>query len=74
MSFRALAALAAVMCAGSGCVEIEQELRMNHDGSGKIVEKIALSPRGVRLMEAAARNPGAGNAITASQPASPRAP
>jgi hypothetical protein len=37
-------------------VEIEQELRMNHDGSGKVVEKLALSPRGVRLMQAAGRD------------------
>ncbi|MBM4039040.1 MAG: hypothetical protein FJ290_11060 [Planctomycetes bacterium] len=62
------AALAAALCVCSGCVEIEQEIHMNHDGSGKIVERLALSPRGVRLTEAAAssvNSPGAGGPIAA---------
>lgn len=33
------------------CVEIEQEIHMNHDGSGKIIERVALTPRGVRILE-----------------------
>ncbi len=41
-----------------GCVEIEQEIHVNHDGSGRIVEKIALSPRGARMLAGAARQAG----------------
>lgn len=42
----------------AGCLEIEQEVFMNHDGSGKIVEKVALSPRGVRLVEGLGKRTG----------------
>jgi hypothetical protein len=32
-------------------VDFRQEIYMNHDGSGKIVEKISVKPRGYRLMK-----------------------
>jgi len=64
MSCKARIALAGMLCLCSGCVEIEQEIHMKHDGSGTITEKISLSPRGVRLMEAADRNAGAANALS----------
>jgi hypothetical protein len=35
----------------AGCVDVRQEIHMNHDGSGKIVEKIVVKPRGIRLMK-----------------------
>ncbi len=34
-----------------GCVDFRQEIYMNHDGSGKIVEKISIRPRGYRMMK-----------------------
>ncbi|MBA4388613.1 MAG: hypothetical protein C0404_11575 [Verrucomicrobia bacterium] len=44
----------------SGCVDVEQEIYMNHDGSGKIVEKVSLTPRGVRLVEGQKKRTGQG--------------
>jgi len=41
-----------------GCVEIEQEIYMNHDGSGKIIERVALTPRGVRMLEGMKKRTG----------------
>jgi hypothetical protein len=38
----------ALLC---GCVDMKQEIHVNHDGSGKIVERIQLTPRGKRMME-----------------------
>lgn len=49
----------------SGCVEIEQEVHMNHDGSGKIVETVALTARGVRLFEGMKKRTGSTAAIPA---------
>lgn len=51
-------AAALFLAACLGCVEIEQEIHVNHDGSGRIVEKINLSPRGARMLEGAARQAG----------------
>jgi hypothetical protein len=65
MNFRVGMLLTALAFSGWGCVEIEQEVHVNHDGSGKIVEKIALSPRGVRMLEAAGREGGAAGALPA---------
>lgn len=60
--------LAVVLLAGllsAGCVDIEQEILMNHDGSGKIVEKIALTPRGMRLFEGMKKRTGSDAAAPA---------
>lgn len=40
------------------CVEIEQEIHMNHDGSGKIIERAALTPCGVRMLEGMKKRTG----------------
>jgi len=51
--------LVMVMALGlAGCVDIEQEIHMNHDGSGTIVEKVALTARGVRLFEGMKKRTG----------------
>jgi hypothetical protein len=42
----------------AGCVDVRQEIRMNHDGSGKIVEKIAVKPRGIRMMKGLEKRKG----------------
>ena len=42
-------ALLTMLCL-CACTEISQEIYMNHDGSGKIVERVTLTPRGQRLM------------------------
>lgn len=42
-------ALAAITL--SGCIEVHQEIHVNHDGSGKIVERISVTPRGYRMMK-----------------------
>ena len=38
----------ALLC---GCVDMEQEIHVNHDGSGKIVERVSVTARGYRLMQ-----------------------
>ncbi len=43
-----------------GCVDIRQDIHVNHDGSGKIVEKISVLPRGLRLIEGMKKRGGGG--------------
>jgi hypothetical protein len=42
----------------AGCVDVRQEIHMNHDGSGRIVEKIAVKPRGIRMMKGLEKRKG----------------
>ena len=35
----------------TGCIELHQEIHVNHDGSGKIVERISVQRRGYRMMK-----------------------
>ncbi len=44
-----------------GCVDMRQEIHVNHDGSGKIVERIQLTPRGKRMMEGFGKKKGVAN-------------
>jgi hypothetical protein len=48
---RKLVLLLIPLLLAAGCVDVRQEILMNHDGSGKIVEKIVVKPRGIRLMK-----------------------
>jgi hypothetical protein len=48
------------LLAACGCVDIRQEVHVNHDGSGKIVEKISVLPRGLRLIEGMKKRKGVG--------------
>jgi hypothetical protein len=49
----------------AGCVDIEQEIHMNHDGSGKIIETVSLTARGMRLFEGLKKRSGTGGAAPA---------
>jgi len=60
-----VAAVMAAVLLSAGCVDIDQEIHMNHDGSGKIIETLALTPRGVRLFEGMKKRTGS----SASAPA-----
>jgi hypothetical protein len=42
----------------AGCVDVRQEIHMNHDGSGKIIEKIVVKPRGIRMMKGLEKRKG----------------
>jgi hypothetical protein len=57
-TIRMCAVTAAAMLLICGCVQITQEVHINHDGSGKIVEKITVLPRGVRLLEGMKKRKG----------------
>ncbi len=41
-----------------GCVDVRQVVHVNHDGSGKIVEKISVLPRGLRMIEGMKKRKG----------------
>jgi hypothetical protein len=40
-----------VLPAGVGCVHVHQLVKMNHDGSGEMEERITVLPRAIRLLE-----------------------
>jgi hypothetical protein len=43
--------LLCVALLGCGCVEVRQLVKMNHDGSGTLTERIRVLPRAVRFMQ-----------------------
>ena len=43
--------LAGCLVACSGCVQVHQLIKMNHDGSGTLTERIRILPRTVRLLK-----------------------
>jgi hypothetical protein len=53
MKKRVVFACVALLCAsvGSGCVQVHQLVKMEHDGSGEFVERVKILPRAVRLLE-----------------------
>ncbi|MFC1671926.1 hypothetical protein ACFL01_02200 [Planctomycetota bacterium] len=50
---RRIGSLSCVLCVLliCGCVDVNQVTHLEHDGSGKIVEKISVLPRGLRLLK-----------------------
>ena len=50
----------AVVLLSSGCVDMEQEVHINHDASGKIIERVAVTARGLRLLEGMRKRAGKG--------------
>ena len=55
---RKLLLLLIPMLVAAGCVDVRQEIHMNHDGSGKIIEKIVVKPRGIRMMKGLEKRKG----------------
>ncbi len=47
-----------LLCALMGCADVKQVIHLDHNGAGKIVETVTVTPRGIRMLQGMAKRSG----------------